>query len=449
MPLNFVPLGGVGEIGMNLAAYECDGEWLAVDCGVLFRDPDALDAELILPDPSFLAARRDKLVGLVLTHAHEDHIGALPLLWPRLGCPVFATPFAAAVLRRKMGGPDRFPITTFVPDGGSFTAGPFRVDAASITHSIPEPTALFLRTRYGTVVHTGDWKLDPEPLMGEAVNSQRFIDAGDEGVLALVCDSTNAMVPGVSGSEGAVRWSLIHEIGRHSGRVVVTLFASNLARIESVARAALVHDRSVALVGRSLRRMVDAAREARLLRNLPPFVSEADAGYIPPDRLLMLVGGCQGEPRGALNRIATEQHPQIALDSGDSVLFSSRTIPGNEAYVAGMQDLLKRRNITVVTADDSPIHCSGHPAELELREMYRWLRPKIAVPVHGEAAHIAAHAKIALEEGVQHAIEMRNGQILHLAPGTPTVEDTAVSGRLAFYPDAPKSDRIRPILRKT
>ena len=432
---------------MNLSAYQCDGDWLAVDCGVMFRDPDAPDADLILPDPRFLERQQGRLVGLVLTHAHEDHIGALPYLWPRLQCPIYATPFSAAILRRKLGGSLKIPLEVLPADGGRFRAGAFDVTFASLTHSIPEPAALIIRTRAGIVVHTGDWKLDPEPLIGDSADSRPFVAAGDEGVLAVICDSTNAMVPGMSGSEGGVRWALIHEIGRHQGRVAVTMFASNVARLESVARAATVHDRSVSLVGRSLRRMVDAARETGLLRNLPPFVAEHEAGYFPPDKLLLLVGGCQGEPRGALARLAAEQHPQLLLDSGDAVLFSSRTIPGNEPEVAGMQDLLRRRGINVITADDAPIHCSGHPAQEELREMYRWTRPQIAVPVHGEPAHLAAHAELARQAGVPHVIEMRNGQRLQLGPGTPAVVDEVPSGRLAFTPGARPSDRIVPIVR--
>jgi len=446
--LHFVPLGGVGEIGMNLSAYGCDGDWLAVDCGVMFRDKDAPDADLIFPDPEFLEQHQRRLVGLVITHAHEDHLGALPYLWPRLQCPIFATPFSAAILRRKLGGSLKLPIQVLPADGGRFRVGAFDVTFATLTHSIPEPAALIIRTPAGTVIHTGDWKLDPEPLIGDAADSAPFVAAGDEGVLALVCDSTNAEVPGLSGSEGGVRWALIHEIGKYEGRVAVTMFASNVARLESAARAAMVYDRSVSLVGRSLRRMVDAARETGMLRNLPPFVAEHEAGYFPPDKLLLLVGGCQGEPRGAMARLAAEQHPQLLLEAGDAVLFSARVIPGNEPEVAGMQDLLRRRNIHVVTADDAPIHCSGHPAREELREMYRWTRPKLAVPVHGEPAHLAAHAELAREAGVPHVIEMRNGQRLQMGPGTPELVDEVANGRLAFTPGLRANERIQPIIRR-
>ncbi len=431
--LAFLPLGGTGEIGMNLNAYRCDGRWLVVDCGIGFGGNELPEAEIILPDPSFLASRVDKIAALIITHAHEDHIGGVAHLWSRLRCRVFATPFAASILRRKLGeaGLVGEVKITVVPPGGRVELAPFSVQFLSVAHSIPEAQALVIRTPYGTVLHTGDWKLDPEPLVGPRTDEAGFAAVGQEGVLAMVCDSTNALVDGHSGSEAAVRRSLEQVIGSiRSGRVAVTCFASNVARVESVALAGLAAGRSVCLVGRSLRNLDAAARENGYLSNVPEFVSEQDAGSIPDDNLLMLVTGSQGEARSALARIAADTHPNIALGEGDTVLFSSRMIPGNERAVGLVQDNLVRRGVRVLTDEDHPIHVSGHPAREELRRLYQLVRPRYAVPVHGEWRHLAAHAALAREEGAE-PIVLEDGDILQLAAGATEVTEQAPVGRLA------------------
>ncbi|HSD34129.1 MAG TPA: ribonuclease J, partial [Alphaproteobacteria bacterium] len=329
--LLFLPLGGAGEIGMNLNLYGHAGKWLMVDLGVSFGDEATPGIEVIMPDPRFIEERRKDLVGLVLTHAHEDHLGAVPYLWERLGCPIWATSFTASVLRRKLHDSDiagEVPIIE-VPLSGRFQAGPFEVELVTLTHSIPEPNALVIRTAAGTVLHSGDWKFDPEPLVGPTSDIEALRRLGEEGVLALVCDSTNALVAGHSGSEAEVRAELIRLFGRFEKRIAVACFASNVARLESVVHAALAHDRDVALVGRSMRRIVEAAQETGYLQGIPPFISEHDAGYLPREKAALLCTGSQGEPRSALARIARNDHPQVTLEPGDAVIFSSRIIPGN------------------------------------------------------------------------------------------------------------------------
>jgi ribonuclease J len=429
----FLPLGGTGEIGMNLNLYRFGGKWLAVDCGIGFGGAELPEVDVMMPDPSFIAERRDRLVGLVITHAHEDHIGAVAWLWPQLKCPVFASPFAAAVLRRKLGeagllGQVKLHV---IPAGGSFDLVPFRLQFLRVAHSIPEAQALVIRTPAGTVLHTGDWKLDPRPMVGPPTDEAAFAALGDEGVLAMVCDSTNAMVEGHSGSEGDVRRGLSTLVRDLRGRVAVTCFASNVARVESVALAAMDAGRSVAVVGRSLRNLEAAARECGYLANIPPFASEDDANDIPDENLLILVTGSQGEPRSALARIAADTHPRIELGEGDTVVFSSRVIPGNERAIGTVQDNLVRRGVRLMTDSDHMIHCSGHPARDELRKLYKLVRPKYSVPVHGEWRHLAAHAALAQEIGIK-AVMMEDGDILSLAPGVPEVVDSAPVGRLVL-----------------
>jgi ribonuclease J len=390
--------------------------------------------DVMMPDPGFIAERRDRLVGLVITHAHEDHIGAVAWLWRSLRCPVYATPFAAAVLRRKLAevqllGEVKLHI---VPPGGAFVLGPFNLQFLRVAHSIPEAQALVIRTPAGIVLHTGDWKLDPHPLVGPPTDEAAFAALGDEGVLAMVCDSTNAMVEGHSGSELDVRRTLSALIRDLNGRVAVTCFASNVARVESVALAARDAGRSVALVGRSLRNLDAAARECGYLTHLPPFASEDDANDIPDDNLLILVTGSQGEPRSALARIAADQHPRIELGEGDTVLFSSRVIPGNERAIGTVQDNLVRRGVRLMTeSDHQMIHVSGHPARDELRKLYRLVRPRVSVPVHGEWRHLSAHASLAQEAGVT-PILLEDGDILSIAPGPPGIVDSAPVGRLVL-----------------
>jgi ribonuclease J len=429
--LAFVPLGGTGEIGMNLNLYRHAGQWLAVDCGIGFGGAAHPEVEVMMPDPVFIAERREALAGLVITHAHEDHLGAVAWLWPQLRCPVYATPFAAAVLRRKLGeaGIAHLVKLNIVQPGGRFTVGPFDLQFIRVAHSIPEAQALAIRTRAGTVLHTGDFKLDPDPLIGPRTDEAALQALGDEGVLAMVCDSTNAMVEGHSGSEAEVRRTLTALIRSLRGRVAVTCFASNVARFESVALAARAANRAVALVGRSLRNIDAAARECGYLRDLPPFLGEDDANDIDDDHLLLLCTGSQGEPRSALARIALDQHPRIELGEGDTLIFSSRVIPGNERAIHAMQDNLVRRGVRVMTDEDHMIHVSGHPARDELRRLYKLVRPKLSVPVHGEWRHLAAHAALARESGVESML-LEDGDILGLAPGRPGIVDSAPVGRL-------------------
>ncbi|HJS30820.1 MAG TPA: ribonuclease J [Alphaproteobacteria bacterium] len=442
--LVFLPLGGSGEIGMNLNLYGHAGKWLMVDLGVTFGDPRAPGVEIVMPDPAFIVERRDDLVGLVLTHAHEDHLGAVPYLWPRLQCPVYATAFAAAILRRKLsdvGLAAKVPITEVAP-GAKFGIGPFEIEMIYITHSIPEPTALAIRTSAGTVLHTGDWKLDDRPLVGPVTDDAALRRAGDGGVLALVGDSTNALREGHSGSEAEVRAALIELIGRCRQRAIVACFSSNIARLETVAVAAMKHDRHVGLVGRSLWRMYEVARESGLLQDLPPFLDESDASFIPRDKIALVCTGSQGEPRSALARIAADDHPHIALEKGDTVIFSSRVIPGNELAIARLQNGLVRQGVELISEDNlpaglpGPIHVSGHPRREELAQMYQWIRPRIAVPVHGEARHMQAHAELARSCQVPHAIVPENGMAIRLSEAGPQIVGHAPAGRLALDGEA-------------
>jgi ribonuclease J len=428
----FLPLGGTGEIGMNFNLYRCQGRWLAVDCGIGFAGPALPEAEILVPDPGFIAARRSALLGLILTHAHEDHIGAVAHLWPMLRCPVYATPFAAAMLRRKLAEAQLLHEVKLhvVPPGGRIDLPPFAVQMLRVAHSIPEAQALAIETPLGRVLHTGDWKLDPEPLVGPPTDEAAFAAFGDRGVLAMICDSTNAMVEGHSGSEAEVRRNLAALIRGLKGRVAVTCFASNVARVESIALAAQGAGRSIALVGRALRNLDAAARGTGYLADIPAFAAEEDAGSIPDDHLLILITGSQGEARSALARVAADTHPEIALGEGDTVLFSSRMIPGNERAIGIVQDNLVRRGVQVMTEADHMVHVSGHPARDELRRLYRLVRPRFAVPVHGEWRHLAAHAELAAALGVR-PILIEDGDILNLAPGTPAVVDSAPVGRLA------------------
>ena len=432
--LVFVPLGGAGEIGMNLNLYGYGGQWLMIDCGVTFGDATTPGVDVIMPDPSFIVERKDQLAGLVLTHAHEDHIGAVAHLWPQFRCPLYATPFTAALLRRKLeeAGLDGQAKITEIPMSGAFNVGLFEVDLITLTHSIPEPSAVVLRTGAGTVLHTGDWKLDPDPLIGELPDEAALRRLGDEGVLALIGDSTNALVEGDSGSEAAVRDSLMELVKGFENRVVFACFASNIARVQTIAEVAAAHDRSVILVGRSLWRITEAARETGYLSGLPAFITEHDAGYVPRDRQLLICTGSQGEPRSALARIARGDHPRIKLEEGDVAVFSSRVIPGNEKSIGAMQNQLLHLGVELVTDQSHFVHVSGHPARDELISMYQWVRPKIAVPVHGEVRHLLGHAELAQACQVPYAPVVTNGDVLKLAPGEPEIVGRVKSGRLAL-----------------
>lgn len=430
----FLPLGGAGEIGMNLSLYGHAGKWLMVDLGISFGDDTMPGIDVVLPDPSFAVERRDDVVGLVLTHAHEDHIGAVQYLWPQLRCPVYATPFTASVLRAKLierGLAGQVEIREIAPSG-RFSAGPFALELVRVTHSVPEASSLAIRTALGTILHTGDWKLDPAPVVGAVTDEAAFRRLGDEGVHALVCDSTNAMVPGRSGSEADVRDTLVELFGRYPNRIAISCFATNVARLKGIAEAAAANDRHVALVGRSLWRINEVARSNGYLDGVEPFVSERDAGFLPRDKVVLVVTGSQGEPRSALARIAADDHPEVVLEEGDVVIFSSREIPGNERAIGRVQNLLVRAGVGVVTADDEMVHVSGHPARDELVRLYQWVRPQLAVPVHGEERHLRAHARLAADCQVAQAIVPSNGQMIRLAPGPAEVVATVKSGRLAI-----------------
>lgn len=431
--LVFLPLGGAGEIGMNLNLYGHDGKWLMVDLGITFGDDSTPGVEVIMPDPSFIVERKKDIAGLVLTHAHEDHLGAVHWLWPQLECPIYATPFTASVLRRKLAeaGLEKAARITEVPMSGQFDVGPFGIELITLTHSIPEPNAVVIRTRAGTVLHTGDWKLDPDPVVGPSTDEAALMRVGDEGVLAMVCDSTNVLVPGTSGSEADVRDNLIELIGTIENRVAVASFASNVARLDSVCRAAQANGRRVALVGRSMKRIVEAAQENGYLKGLPAFIADSEVNYLPRNEVLLLCTGSQGEPRSALARIADDDHPEVTLGAGDTVIFSSREIPGNERSIGRLLNKLASQGIDVVTARDKHVHVSGHPARDELIQMYQWTRPKIAVPVHGEARHLIAHAELARECQVPEPVGARNGYAVRLAPGRATVVDEVSHGRIA------------------
>ncbi len=432
--LLFVPLGGAGEIGMNLNLYGYAGKWVIVDLGVTFGEEVVPGIEVVMPDPAFIAERKDDLLGLVLTHAHEDHIGAVPHLWRRLRCPVYATPFTASVLKRKLqeaGLAGECKITV-VPLRGRFTLGPFEFELVTLTHSIPEPNGLAIRTPAGTVLHTGDWKFDPDPLLGPTSDHARLGEIGAEGVLALIGDSTNVFRDGEAGSEAEVRASLTELVGRFRNRVAVACFASNLARLQSIAEVAAIHDRQVGLVGRSLYRMAEAARENGYLTGLPPFLREDEIGYVPRDKIVMVCTGSQGEPRAALWRIAHDDHPQVVMEEGDAVIFSSRIIPGNEKAIGRLQDQLTRIGVEVITERDHFVHVSGHPARDELARMYAQIRPRLAVPVHGEHRHLVEHARFATQCQVPRSLVVGNGDVIRLGPGEPAIIDKVHAGRLGL-----------------
>jgi ribonuclease J len=435
--LVLLPLGGAGEIGMNFNAYGFGPpdarKWIVVDCGVLFgRETDTPGVDVIMPDIKFLTENREDVLAIVATHAHEDHIGAIGHLWPQLQCPVYATPFTARLIEDKLFevGLDERVRPRVVPLGGKLTLGPFAIEFLSITHSIPEPNALVIRTPLGTVLHTGDWKLDPDPIIGEPTDEAAFRKVGDEGILAVVCDSTNALVQGHSGSEADVKKGLTDLIGTLKGRVAVTSFASNVARLDTVAKAAKAHGRTVALVGRSMHRIVGAAKETGYLKDFPNVVDEADAVHLPASKVLYLCTGSQGEARAALSRIASGDHPNVSLGQGDAVIFSSRIIPGNDIAIHELHNKLAALGVEVLTTEDHFVHVSGHPAREELAEMYRWTRPQIAVPVHGEVRHMAEHARLARSLQVPQAVTIENGQMLQLAPGRATIIDEVPSGRI-------------------
>lgn len=431
--LVWLPLGGAGEIGMNLSLYGYGGKWLMVDCGVAFADDRTPSIDVFVPDIRFIEERREDLVGLVLTHAHEDHLGAVGYLWNRLQCPVYATPFACGLLRRKLAeaGLDRQTPVTEVPPGGGFSLDPFSVDFIQLSHSIPETQALVIETPAGRVLHATDWKLDPDPLIGPRTDEDALRSVGEKGVLAMMCDSTNVFVHGTTGSEGPVRDSLADVVAAQTGRVVITMFASNVARLESAVMAGVATDRSVCLVGRSLLRIADIARECGYLRDCPEFVDPRDVGYLSRENVLILATGSQGEDRAALARIAMDDHRDISLQDGDTVIFSSKEIPGNERAIGRVHNALARLGVKIITEREEHVHVSGHPARDELATLYSWVKPPLLVPIHGESRHLLEHRRFAESNGVPATAMAENGEMLRLAPGPAEVVDFVPAGRLA------------------
>ena len=435
--LVFAPLGGVGEIGMNLSIYGFGPErrrtWLAVDLGVAFGSEELLPGiDLIMPDVRFLAEERQNLVGIVLTHAHEDHFGALIDLWPRLRVPVYATPFTAALFEAKrlgeLGAPE-IPINV-VPLGARFSLGLFDIELVSVAHSIPESNALIIRTPLGTVLHTGDWKIDPTPVLGAPTDEAKLRALGQEGVLALIGDSTNAVREGRSPSEADVAKVLAELVRDAPARVAVTTFASNVARIRSAALAGFAAGREIVVIGRAMERVIQVARETGYLDGIGDFRGTDVYGYLPPDKVLALCTGSQGEPRAALARIALDEHPDVSLTKGDRVIFSSRTIPGNEKPVGRVVNGLVRQGVEVISDRTHLVHVSGHPRRAELADMFSWVKPRIAVPVHGEALHLAEHAALARSLGVPATIVCSDGDLIKLAPEPAGIIDEVPAARL-------------------
>ncbi|MGA0951956.1 MAG: ribonuclease J [Candidatus Puniceispirillaceae bacterium] len=430
--LLFVPLGGSGEIGMNVNLYHYQDSWIMVDLGISFPDDSTPGVDVILPDLKFIAERREKLAGLILTHGHEDHLGAIPYLWSQIGCPIYGSAFTLALLRRKLTeshGDFDIPLHEMGMNAPR-QIGAFEIEMIALNHSIPDPAALAIRSAAGTILHTGDWKFDKAPVLGTDTDATRLRAVGDAGVLAMVGDSTNAMINGRTGSESEAQQGLTEAIAKASGRVAVTCFASNVARIHSICMAAQANQRSVAIVGRALNRAISAAREVGYLNDLPDFVQENDIDLLPPESLVIVCTGTQGEPRAAMARIAAGTHETVSLQAGDTVIYSSRQIPGNETAIAGVQDILILRNINLVTYHDAPVHVSGHPSRDEMVDMYGLVRPKIAIPVHGTARHLQAHAELAKACQVQQTLLPDNGAMIRLNGSEAAIIDNVHTGAM-------------------
>jgi ribonuclease J len=434
--LVLLPLGGTGEIGMNAYAYgegtSRDREWLLVDLGVKFGEDADPGIDVILPDVSFLALNKKRLSGLVLTHAHEDHIGAVAWLWPQLECPIYCTAFTAALLKNKLfeHGLDEDVEVNVIPLGRTFKVGGFNLEYINVTHSIPEPQGLLIKTKSGTVFHSGDWKLDRTPIFSRPMDEQRLAEIGAQGVDALVCDSTNVLREGFSPSETDVA-GVIADIVKHAkGRVAITTFASHVERIASSVKAARAAGREVVVVGRAMRNTIEAAKSCGYLKDVGNFLDEEAFGYLPPDKILLLCTGSQGEPRAAISRIAEDQHQNISLEKGDVVIFSSRTIPGNEKEVSYVHNNLAKLDIDVITADDALVHTSGHPRQGELKLLYDWVKPEALVPMHGEARHLRAHAEFARACGIKTAMVPKDGRVMRLVPGPLEFVEEVPAGRL-------------------
>lgn len=434
--LLFVPLGGVGEIGMNLALFgygtDKDRSWIMVDCGVTFPNATLPGVDLVLPDIQFAEELGEALKAIVITHAHEDHYGALLSLWPKIQKPVWMTSFTAGLLEAKASsesGAPKIPVKIFKA-GDKFNIAPFEIEAVYVTHSIPEPVSLSIRTPAGRVIHTGDWKLDSEPSLGQDTDSSAFKRMGDEGVIALICDSTNAMREGISPTEQSVSDNLEELISNAPGRVAITTFSSNIGRIRSIAQAAERSGRKVMLMGRSIRRMAEVAGDRGYLEGLAEFVEEDEFASIDRRKIVIILTGSQGESRAALAKLAREEHPRVHLTPGDRVIYSSRAIPGNEKEINDTKNLLIEQGVEIITDENELVHVSGHPRRSELEQMYAWTRPQVLVPVHGEAMHLAAQAKFAAEKGIPQVLPIRNGDLVKLAPGAAEIVDQVPSGRV-------------------
>ncbi|MBL4603616.1 MAG: ribonuclease J [Emcibacteraceae bacterium] len=432
--LIFLPLGGSGEIGMNLNLYSYGKQWIMVDCGISFADEYLPGIDLIMPDVSFVEKIKDDLLGLVITHAHEDHIGAVVHLWPRFRCPIYVTPFSAIILRAKLkdaGLLDEV-IIHEIDLGGTFDLGDFEIEYVTLTHSIPEPNALRISTPLGTVFHTGDWKLDPAPIVGAATDEKRLKEIGDAGVLAIVCDSTNVFNEKPSGSELAVRESLEGLLKDKKGAIFCTTFSSNVARVETLAYVAEKMGRHLCLVGRSIKRNVAAARECGYLKSFPPILTEENASHLPRHKLFYVCTGCQGEARAALMRILQDNNKKVHVAKNDTVVFSSKIIPGNELPIARMHNMLIEKSVEVITEKNAFVHVSGHPGQEELKQMYEWIRPEIVVPTHGEQSHMMKQAELASRLGYKKTIVPKNGSVVKLAPGPAGIINEVPSGRMAL-----------------
>ena len=434
--LIFCPLGGSGEIGMNMNLYgygeKNNHQWIIIDIGVGFVDDSVPGVDLMVPDPDFILQRKDDLLGILLTHAHEDHIGAIALLWPSLECPIYATPFTATLIKEKFRE-KKINIGShlkIIELNGNVKIGPFDINYVTLTHSILEPNALQIKTPHGTLLHTGDWKCDTDPLIGKQMDEIKLKEIGKQGVLAMICDSTNIFTEGRSGSEKDVRESMLTVFENIKKKIVVTTFASNVARMETVFKCSEKVGRHLSLVGRSMHRIYNTARECGYLQNIKPPLDPRDAKKIPRDKIVYLCTGSQGEPLGAMNRIVNQEHPDVYLDEGDTVIFSSRIIPGNEKKLFKIHNQLVKNNINVISEENAFIHVSGHPGRDEMRDMYDWIKPKISIPVHGEHRHMKEHYDFATSLGVPQPMLIENGDMIKIAPGEPKVIDKVHNGKL-------------------
>ena len=429
----FAALGGAEEIGMNLNLYGTDDSWIMIDLGVTFDSRMDSGSDIIMPNPEFILQNKDKLKGLVLTHAHEDHIGAVPYFFEELDCPIYATAFTASVLERKireLGISINIPIHV-VPTNGNMEIGPFNLEFFSVTHSIPDPSAVLLRTKFGNIFHTGDWKFDNEPTIGKPTDITSLKKIGDEGILALVCDSTNIFESGSSGSEGSLFNSLDKLIKqRKFGRIIVSCFSSNVARLKTISKVAKKNNRNVVLVGRSMWRFYQAAKDHGYLNNVDEFLNDDCLSSFKDEETLIICTGSQGDFRAALYKIAFDKNKNISVGKGDLVIFSSKRIPGNEISIDRIQDRFASKGVEVITEDDAFVHVSGHPSRDELALMYSYLRPKIVIPVHGEEKHIKEHVKFALACQISDAVGIANGDVVKIAPGKPRKISSVKSGRL-------------------